>query len=1723
MPRPAPSGDASAAARSRAKRGPRATRASRYAVELLEERVQLSRVVTIGDSWAGFIANGAPGSMANSGTGNSLQAVLNAFGTGQTVYNGSFYGGTAGQMASSLADITARINAAGPDCDVVYLSLGGNDMLLGTLGGGWWVQMGAEAETALFENIRASTNTVVHHILSLRPDIQIVISSYDYINFWDTTNEQIGLIRGNLGMGKSGVPLLDGQQNAIFNNALRNMEQRKIDVALASSRVHHVNNMGLNHLISGYSGYFGNWPAGIVYPELPFDDQYIGSAGEDMIHQTTSGYNNIALNVYNNFFSAAFQAASLSTNTTTLDFGFVRVGTQASLGLTSTNVGPNFTKIKNLSYGAAGGDFSGGGVAFLPLFRDPTLGSDQATANYLYSPGDRGFDSTSISVTSDSGSRTVFLSGIGVGPQFSTQPSFGFANLTEYQPFSGVLTLANFSGDGDRGALTNLTLHALSFTGEDADLFSASGFTPGTILATSQATGVNIQFNGAAPGTYTANLVIQTDQGAAYGGVGEAFVVPITVTVVAGPPTALVTSIPALEGSAVLVTAQATGTVDLYEWDLDYDGVYETPGQSFSFTPLDNGTILFPFRVTGPGGTSAASTQVNVASAVPTATIAGPASGVRATSVLLTLAASDPSPLDQASSFTYQIDLNGDDVIDQTVAGSGAVQANILYQAAGEKTVRVRAIDKDGAVGAFTSHSLVIEKGNLSAQGGEAQANTFTAGAQTDPAIAADAVGNYVVVWTSAGQDGSSDGIYAQRYNASGAPIGTEFRVNPTTSGAQNRPAIAMDAVGNFTIVWQSHGQDGSDFGIYGRRYNGLGQPLSSEFLINTTTADRQARPAIAMNGAGEFVVAWQSANQDGSGLGVFARKYSATGGAISGEIAVNTTTAADQRNPKVAVDAAGGFVVTWTSGGGQDGGSDGVYARRFAAGGAPASGEILVNTTTAGSQQESVAAASPTGAFLIAWTSSGQDGSGTGVYARRFDAAGSPLGGEFRVPQTTSGDPRVTAAGATADGDYFVVWDSIGQDGFGSGVYARRFHSSGVALGPEFRVNTTTAGDQKAAAAAVNPSGHVAVAWQSAGQDGSGDGIFVQRFRYFGVGNQAPTATIHGPYAVVEGGSVVLSASASDLDGDALWYLWDLNGDGVFGEVAGSNPTVPWSRIASLGIGDGPGGVLDVRVRVGDGTAVGTSDATSMTFTNAAPAAGIVGPAIGFLGQSIEFSLTAFDPSPADQAAGFQFEIDWDGDDVVDELASGLSGVLAAHAFGSTGAYTIKVRATDKDGGVSDFFEMPILIQSDAIARVGGETAVNTTTIGSQYSPRVAADAAGRHVVVWTSFGQDGSVEGIYGRLFGADGLPLAPEFRVNTFTPGAQIRPAVAMAASGSFVVVWQSHAQDGSEFGIRAQRYNAEGAPVGGEIAVNSFTAGNQIRPSVAMHADGSFVVVWQSADQDGSGFGIFGQRFASDGSPIGSEFPVNVYTINGQRDARVAATPAGGFIVTWTSAGQDGSGDGVYLRRFDSAGSPASGDVLVNTRTSDKQENSALAVDALGRALVAWTGWSQDGSGAGIFAQLFDAAGAPLGGEFRVNDVTAGNQTAVAVAVDPAGDFVVSWQSDGQDGSSTGVYVRTVGAAGQPTSQVFLANTTVAGAQAAPAVAAGGGRVLVVWQSAGQDGSGDGIFRQRFQFAGGDRVAGPSLALNSTDLGASGRRLRASAPLAEDAVDGFFSRS
>jgi hypothetical protein len=333
--------------------------------------------------------------------------------------------------------------------------------------------------------------------------------------------------------------------------------------------------------------------------------------------------------------------------------------------------------------------------------------------------------------------------------------------------------------------------------------------------------------------------------------------------------------------------------------------------------------------------------------------------------------------------------------------------------------------------------------------------------------------------------------------------------------------------------------------------------------------------------------------------------------------------------------------------------------------------------------------------------------------------------------------------------------------------------------------------------------------------------------------------------------------------------------------------------------------------------------------------------------------------------------------------------------------------------------------------------------------------------------------------------------EFRVNTTMASDQEYPAITALSDGGYVVTWMSSGQDGSGWGIYAQRYNNLGATVGGETLINTTMASDQEYPAITALSDGGYVVTWMSYFQDGYDWGIYAQLYDKDGATVGGETLINGTAVGyDQEYPAITALSDGGYVVTWFSYGQDGSGSGIYAQRYNSLGTTVGGETLINTTTASEQMYPAISALSDGGYVVTWMSFMQDGSG--IYAQRYNNLGATVGGETLINTTMASAQVYPAITALSDGGYVVTWMSYGQDGSDSGIYAQRFDALGATVGGETLINTTMASAQVYPAITAlGDGGYVVTWISLGQDGSGWGIYAQRFD-AGGHAVrTGPTL--------------------------------
>lgn len=395
---------------------------------------------------------------------------------------------------------------------------------------------------------------------------------------------------------------------------------------------------------------------------------------------------------------------------------------------------------------------------------------------------------------------------------------------------------------------------------------------------------------------------------------------------------------------------------------------------------------------------------------------------------------------------------------------------------------------------------------------------------------------------------------------APGDPLGPPRTVASSSDDRYYQSAVARTGAGELVVVWRSH------LGVLGRLLDADGTPQGPDFLVQSGDV---GLPDVAVDDAGRFVVAWSDLSA--AGQGIYLRRYAADGTPLGdaervsepfdarvGETAIES--------PAVAMNSAGDFVVAWAQGryvergnwfacgygfslctrvGGYSvrlrryTGSDvgAAQAQELQTADTTGSAEIslLVLPLAAGSGEDRVGASmAPDGRFVIAWNRIGESlALQAGVYARRYDAAGRPEGKRLVSLQRDQATPAVAM---DAGGAYVVAYrrGARSWSDYDYGIYTRRY-PAGLGLGSfEARVDANDGSYKRWPAVASDAVGNYVVAWE--------DGAAIRARRYaaggaaldggFTVATRDPLGLIEFPDVATDAGSgIAFVWDASDID----------------------------------------------------------------------------------------------------------------------------------------------------------------------------------------------------------------------------------------------------------------------------------------------------------------------------------------------------------------------------------------------------------------------------------------------------------------------------------------------------------------------------------------------------------------------------------------------------------------
>lgn len=319
--------------------------------------------------------------------------------------------------------------------------------------------------------------------------------------------------------------------------------------------------------------------------------------------------------------------------------------------------------------------------------------------------------------------------------------------------------------------------------------------------------------------------------------------------------------------------------------------------------------------------------------------------------------------------------------------------------------------------------------------------------------------------------------------------------------------------------------------------------------------------------------------------------------------------------------------------------------------------------------------------------------------------------------------------------------------------------------------------------------------------------------------------------------------------------------------------------------------------------------------------------------------------------------------------------------AMNASGDFVVTYSLADQDG--NGIYAARFDADGTALGSVQVNTPGSPTGVDSQAS--VAIDDSGNFVVSWTRLSASSS--SIMARQYTSAGVAAGEAFEVHAVASNQLISSTVAMDADGDFAIAVSASAASetpGTTFDttVSLRRYDAQGNPQGLLTQVSAFGSTSLGRPSLAMDDDGDMVVAW-SAQNDSQVNTIFGRRYSAAGVAQGAAFQVNT-TTGGENigDPSVAMDADGDFVVTWSNNDDPLSlvlGTNVMAQRYRADGTTVESEFVVNTTLTGNQSKSSVAMDATGNFIVAWTSNSvalEDNLNDTVMIQRYTSNVAPL---------------------------------------------------------------------------------------------------------------------------------------------------
>ncbi len=648
----------------------------------------------------------------------------------------------------------------------------------------------------------------------------------------------------------------------------------------------------------------------------------------------------------------------------------------------------------------------------------------------------------------------------------------------------------------------------------------------------------------------------------------------------------------------------------------------------------------------------------------------------------------------------------------------------------------------------------------------------ITMGWQGDPSSAMGRDGRFLFCWEDRRDIGNSD-LFAQRFDASGARQGGNFRVSDSAAaGDQSMSGAWIAPDGVALLAW-----DDRRFGLYGDIFaqflNPDGTPMGANFRVNDdgVNVGNQYEPDVSGDSSGRFVVAWMDGRS--GDWNVFCQRLNSQGQILGQNIQV-TTDAADQWSADVSCGVNGDFVVTWDDA--RNGNWD-VYGQRYAADGTPNGQNFKVNDDGGSADQTgSGVAVNKHGEFIVVWSDhrSGEDE----VYARRYDAAGTPQGASFRLNDVSTGSQSGPSIEARPDGGYWAAWaDARSGD---PDIFCQRLDRNGNKVGANFRINDDRGSAlQRCSSIGMDRQGLICIAWEDERNGGSD----IYRCVTDAAGNLlGPNLRLNSD---APGGAGQFYASAAGGSGRFLVAWTD--------QRAGSDATDIYAQYMD-----------------GSGTPVGSnflvnSDGSSASqwYPYVAMDSSNNGVILWMDSRTGTYQTYCRRYDPNRSPLGPEFAVQ-------DTVAYGQYGSVAMNRSGRFVAAWMDSRSGNSDAYCQAF-------RADG-SPIGGNIRANLDPPGKYHGyPSCAIDEQGRFAVVWEDTRND--VYDVFLQRFDSSGARIGGNERVNDNSVRCDVySPSCSFAPDGRLVVEFNDERDFPGNPQIYCQRFDRDGTRISFNKMVN-----------------------------------------------------------------------------------------------------------------------------------------------------------------------------------------------------------------------------------------------------------------------------------------------------------------